>query len=180
GRDAGAMPLGGDTAMFNQKLTLLPSMTVAENIWIGREPLTRIGLIDHRALERQTFELLAGLKIDIHPRERICDLTIAGRQMVEIARAVSHDSEILIMDEPTSTLSEREVDQLFRIIADLKTRGRAVIYITHKINEVFRIADEVSVLRDGRMVGSRAVADVDRDRLITMMVGRELTQLFPK
>jgi ABC-type sugar transport system ATPase subunit len=93
---------------------------------------------------------------------------------------VSRDAEILIMDEPTSTLSEREVDQLFAIIGDLKGRGRAVIYITHKINEVFRIADEVSVLRDGRMVGSDAVAHMDRDRLITMMVGRELTQLFPK
>src|SRR6476659_10565597 len=85
-----------------------------------------------------------------------------------------------MMDEPTSALSEREVDQLFRIIADLKTRGKAVIYISHKINEVFRIADEVSVLRDGRMVGSDTVERMDRDRLITMMVGRELTQLFPK
>jgi ABC-type sugar transport system ATPase subunit len=158
----------------------MPSMTVAENIWIGREPLTRIGLIDHRALDRRTLELLAGLKIDIDPGERISDLTIAGRQMVEIARAVSHDPEILIMDEPTSTLSEREVDRLFGIIADLKARGKAIIYITHKINEVFRIADEVSVLRDGRIVGSDAVERMDRDRLIAMMVGRELTQLFPK
>ena len=178
--DAGRITLRGRTAMIHQELNLMPSMTVAENIWIGREPLMRIGLIDHRALDRRTMELLAGLKIDIDPGERISDLTIAGRQMVELARAVSHDSEILIMDEPTSTLSEREVDQLFRIVADLKSRGRAVIYITHKINEVFRIADEVSVLRDGRMVGSDAVERVDRDRLITMMVGRELTQLFPK
>src|SRR5262249_15739573 len=150
------------------------------NIWIGREPLTRLGFIDHRALARRTFELLTGLTIDIHPEDLISDLTIAARQMVEIARAVSHDSEILIMDEPTSALSEREVDHLFRIIADLKTRGKAVIYISHKINEVFRIADEVSVLRDGRMVGSSAAAHVDRDSLITMMVGRELTQVFAK
>src|SRR5262245_10276800 len=178
--DAGRVTLRGRTAMIHQELNLMPSMTVAENIWIGREPLTRIGLIDHRALERRTIELLAGLKIDIDPGERIADLRIAARQMVEIARAVSHDSEILIMDEPTSTLSEREVDQLFAIIADLKDRGKAVIYITHKINEVFRIADEVSVLRDGRMVGSDVVGKMDRDRLITMMVGRELTQLFPK
>jgi inositol transport system ATP-binding protein len=178
--EAGRITLRGRTAMIHQELNLMPSMTVAENIWIGREPLNRIGLIDHRALERRTIELLAGLKIDIHPDERISDLTIAGRQMIELARAVSHESEILIMDEPTSTLSEREVDQLFRIIADLKSRGRAVIYITHKINEVFRIADEVSVLRDGRMVGSDGVERMDRERLITMMVGRELTQLFPK
>ena len=178
--DAGCITLRGRTAMIHQELNLMPSMTVAENIWIGREPLNRIGLIDHRALERRTIELLAGLQVDIHPDERISDLTIAGRQMIEIARAVSHESEILIMDEPTSTLSEREVDHLFRIIADLRTRGRAIIYITHKINEVFRIADEVSVLRDGRMVGSDGVERVDRERLITMMVGRKLTQLFPK
>src|SRR5215510_2510018 len=178
--DAGRIVLRGRTAMIHQELNLMPSMTVAENIWIGREPLTRIGLIDHGALERRTIELLDGLRIDIHPDERISDLTIAGRQMVELARAISHDSEILIMDEPTSTLSEREVDHLFGIIADLKSRGRAVLYITHKINEVFRIADEVSVLRDGRMVGSNAVGRMDRDQLITMMVGRELTQLFPK
>jgi inositol transport system ATP-binding protein len=142
--------------------------------------LTRIGLVDHRALGRRTRELLAALKIDIDPEERIADLTIAGRQMIEIARAVSFESDILIMDEPTSALSEREVDHLFGIVADLKARGSAAIYITHRINEVFRIADEVTVLRDGRVVGSDAVERVDRDRLITMMVGRELTQLFPK
>jgi len=178
--DAGRIIVRGRTAMIHQELHLMPSMTVAENIWIGREPLTRIGLVDHRALGRRTRELLAGLKIDIDPDELIADLTIAGKQMIEIARAVSYESDILIMDEPTSTLSEREVDQLFRIVADLKARGSAVIYITHRISEVFRIAGEVSVLRDGRMVGSDAVENVDRDRLITMMVGRELTQLFPK
>jgi inositol transport system ATP-binding protein len=167
-------------AMIHQELNLMPSMTVAENIWIGREPLNRLGLVDHRALGRRTLELLAQLSIDMHPDERICDLTIAGRQMVEIARAVSHDSEILIMDEPTSTLTEREVDHLFKIIEDLKARERAIIYITHKITEVFRVADEVSVLRDGCMVGSDTVDRLDRDRLIAMMVGRELTQLFPK
>lgn len=167
-------------AMIHQELHLMPSMTVAENIWIGREPLTRLGLVDHRALGRRTVELLARLSIELHPDERICELTIAGRQMVEIARAVSHDSEILIMDEPTSTLTEREVDHLFRIIVGLKARGRAIVYITHKINEVFRIADEVSVLRDGCMVGSDTIDQLDRDRLITMMVGREMSQLFPK
>ena len=178
--DAGRILLRGRTAMIHQELNLLPSMTVAENIWIGREPLTRLGLVDHRALRRRTIELLAGLSIDVHPDDRIADLTIAARQMIEIARAVSYDAEILIMDEPTSTLSGREANQLFGIIADLKARGSAVIYITHKINEVFSIADEVSVLRDGRMVGSSAADLLDRDRLIAMMVGRELTQLYPK
>jgi len=178
--DAGRITVRGRTAMIHQELHLMPSMTVAENIWIGREPLTRIGLVDHRALARRTRELLGGLKIDIDPDERIADLTIAGKQMIEIARAVSCEADILIMDEPTSSLSEREVDHLFMIVADLVARGSAVIYITHRLNEVFRIADEVSVLRDGRMVGSDAVKRMDRDRLITMMVGRELTELFPK
>ena len=178
--DAGRVTLHGRTAMIHQDLNLMWSMTVAENIWLGREPLTRIGFIDHRALARRTKELLARLTIDIDPDERIDGLTIARRQLVEIARAVSYQSDVLIMDEPTSALSEREVDQLFGIVADLKARGSAVIYITHRINEVFRIADEVSVLRDGRMVGSDTADRLDRDRLITMMVGRELTQLFPK
>ena len=178
--DAGVITLRGRLAMIHQELNLLPSMTVAENIWIGREPLTRLGLVDHRALVRHTRELLAGLHIDIDPGDRVCDLPIAGRQMVEIARAVSYDADILVMDEPTSALSEREVDRLFAIIADLKARGSAIVYITHKIHEVFEIADEVSVLRDGSMVGSDTVDRLDRDRLIAMMVGRELTQLFPK
>jgi inositol transport system ATP-binding protein len=155
--DAGRVTVRGRTAMIHQELNLLPSMTVAENIWLGREPLTRMGLVDHRALRRRTFDLLAGLGIDIHPDERISDLPIAGRQMVEIARAASCESDILIMDEPTSTLSEREVDHLFNIVADVKARGGAVIYITHRISEVLSIADEVSVLRDGRMVGSEAL-----------------------
>jgi inositol transport system ATP-binding protein len=178
--DAGRVILHGRVAMIHQELHLMPSMTVAENIWLGREPLTRFGFIDDRALAEKTAALLATLAVDIDPEEMVSDLTIAQRQMVEIARAVSYDAQILIMDEPTSTLSEREVAQLFGIVADLKARGRAVIYITHKIDEVFRIADEVTVMRDGRGVGSAAASQLDRDRLITMMVGRELTQLFPK
>ena len=178
--DAGRVTLRGRVAMIHQELNLMPSMTVAENIFLGREPLTRFGFIDDRALFRRTAALLAALSVDINPDDRVSDLTIAQRQMVEIARAVSYEAQILIMDEPTSTLSEREVAQLFRIVADLKARGNAVIYITHKIDEVFRIADEVTVMRDGRVVGSSPVSRLDRDRLITMMVGRELTQLFPK
>src|SRR5687767_11263629 len=178
--DAGRIVLRGRVAMIHQELNLMPSMTVAENIWLGREPLMRFGFIDDRALVAKTAALLATLDVDIHPNETVSDLTIAQRQMVEIARAVSFDAQILIMDEPTSTLSEREVSQLFDIVADLKARGSAVIYITHKIDEVFRVADEVTVLRDGRGVGSARARELDRDQLITMMVGRELTQLFPK
>ena len=178
--DAGRVILRGRVAMIHQELHLMPSMTVAENIFLGREPLTRIGFIDDRALWRRTSELLGALGININPDDRVSDLTIAQRQMIEIARAVSYEAQILIMDEPTSALSEREVAQLFTIVADLKARGSAIIYITHKIDEVFRIADEVTVMRDGRVVGSSPASQLDRDRLITMMVGRELTQLFPK
>jgi inositol transport system ATP-binding protein len=178
--DAGRVVLGGRVAMIHQELSLMPSMTVAENIFLGREPLTRIGFIDHRALIKRTAALLDALHLDVHPLDFVSDLTIAQKQMVEIARAVSYDAQVLIMDEPTSTLSEREVADLFDIVLDLKARGGAIVYITHKIDEVFRIADEVTVMRDGRVVGSAAARDLDRERLIAMMVGRELTQLFPK
>src|SRR5688572_18238069 len=170
--DAGRVAVHGRVAMIHQELHLMPSMTVAENIFLGREPLTRMGFIDDRALWRRTSELLGALGININPDERVSDLTIAQRQMVEIARAVSYEADVLIMDEPTSALSEREVAQLFTIVDDLKARGSAIIYITHKIDEVFRIADEVTVMRDGRVVESLPVSDLDRDRLITMMVGR--------
>jgi inositol transport system ATP-binding protein len=178
--DAGLVTLRGRVAMIHQELHLMPSMTVAENIFLGREPLTRFGFVDHRALARRTAALLATLSVDIDPQARLGDLALAQRQMVEIARAVSREADVLIMDEPTSTLSEREVAKLFDVVADLRARGNAVIYITHKIDEVFRIADAVTVMRDGRIVGSLPAGQLDRDRLITMMVGRELTQLFPK
>ena len=178
--DAGDVRLGGRVAMIHQELHLMPSMTVAENVFLGREPLTRFRLVDDRALERQTAAILATLNVDIDPGARVGDLSLAQRQMVEIARAVSREADVLIMDEPTSALSEREVAKLFGIVSDLRARGKAVIYITHKIDEVFLIADEVTVMRDGCVVGSLPASDLDRERLITMMVGRELTQLFPK
>ena len=178
--DAGSVRLRGRVAMIHQELHLMPSMTVAENIFLGREPLTRLGFVDDRALNGRTAALLAALNVDVDPEALVGDLVLAERQMVEIARAVSYDADVLIMDEPTSTLSEREVEQLFRLVADLKGRGNGVIYITHRIDEVFRIADDITVMRDGRIVGSLPVEQVNRDRLIAMMVGRELTHLFPK
>lgn len=178
--DAGRVTLHGRVAMIHQELHLMPSMTVAENIFLGREPLTRLGWVDDRELARRTSELLATLDVDIDPEAVVGDLALAQRQMVEIARAVSRDAHILIMDEASSTLSEREVAHLFRIVDGLRARGRAVIYITHKIDEVFRLADEVTVMRDGQVIGTLPAAGLDRDRLIAMMVGRELTTLFPK
>ena len=167
-------------AMIHQELNLMNFMTVAENIWIRREPLNGFGLVRHQEMRRRTKELFDRLDIAIDPEAEVRDLSVANRQMVEIAKAVSYDSDILIMDEPTSALTEKEVVHLFQIIRTLKARGVGVIYITHKMNELFEIADEVSVFRDGRFVGEHRAADVTRDEIIKLMVGREITQMFPK
>lgn len=172
--------LGKGIAMIHQELNLLPFMTVAENIWIGREPRNLIGLVDHKALNRQTQELLDKLNIDIDPEIDLGQLSIANRQMVEIAKAVSFNSDLLIMDEPTSAITEKEVEHLFRIIAQLRAEGKAIIYITHKMDEVFKIADEISIFRDGQHIVTKPSEDFDHDSLITAMVGRELSQVFPK
>jgi ABC-type sugar transport system ATPase subunit len=167
-------------AMIHQELNLMNFMTVAENIWIRREPLNGLGLVRHDEMRRRTKDLFERLDIPLDPETEIRDLSVANRQMVEIAKAVSYDSDILIMDEPTSALTEREVEHLFRIIRTLKAEGKGIIYITHKMNELFEIADEVSVFRDGRFVGEHPAADVTRDDIIRLMVGREITQMFPK
>ncbi|MEO8683519.1 MAG: sugar ABC transporter ATP-binding protein [Devosia sp.] len=167
-------------AMIHQELNLMPFMTVAENIWIRREPRSRLGIIDHGKMRAMTAELFARLSIDIDPEIEVRWLSVANRQMVEIAKAVSYESDVLIMDEPTSALTETEVGHLFRIIATLKAQGKGIVYITHKMSELFEIADEVSVFRDGRYIGTRNSADVTRDDIIRMMVGREITQMFPK
>ncbi|KQS61333.1 D-ribose transporter ATP-binding protein [Rhizobium sp. Leaf371] len=167
-------------AMIHQELNLMPFMTVAENIWIRREPKGRFGLIDHGAMSRQTADLFKRLNIALDPEALVGDLSVANRQMVEIAKAVSYESDVLIMDEPTSALTEREVEHLFAIIRSLREQGIGIVYITHKMNELFEIADEFSVFRDGKYIGTHASTDVTRDDIIRMMVGREITQMFPK
>jgi inositol transport system ATP-binding protein len=167
-------------AMIHQELNLMNFMTVAENIWIRREPLNALGLVRHDEMRRRTKELFDRLDIGIDPEVEVRDLSVANRQMVEIAKAVSYNSDILIMDEPTSALTEREVGHLFKIIRTLKAQGKGIVYITHKMNELFEIADEVSVFRDGRFVGEHPAANVTRDDIIRMMVGRDITQMFPK
>src|ERR1700729_1778405 len=167
-------------AMIHQELNLMNFMTVAENIWIRREPLNGFGLVRHDEMRRRTKDLFARLDIPIDPEVEVRDLSVANRQMVEIAKAVSYDSDILIMDEPTSALTDREVAHLFKIIRTLKAQGKGIVYITHKMNELFEIADEVSVFRDGKFVGEHAASAVTRDEIIKMMVGREITQMFPK
>ena len=175
--------LDAGIAMIHQELNLMPYMTVAENVWIRREPMKGLGFmdfVDHAEMRRMTEHLFRRLNIDIDPDIEVRYLTVANRQIVEIAKAVSFESDILIMDEPTSALTEREVEHLFAIIADLKAHGVGIVYITHKMDEVFEIADDVSVFRDGRYIATHRAKDINRDILIKEMVGRELEALFPK
>ena len=167
-------------AMIHQELNLMAPMTVAENIWIRREPTSRFGFVDHGEMHRKTAALFKRLNIDLDPDVQVGTLSVANRQMVEIAKAVSYESDVLIMDEPTSALTEREVDHLFTIIRTLREQGKGIIYITHKMNELFEIADEVSVFRDGKYIATKSSHEVKRDDIIRMMVGREITQMFPK
>lgn len=167
-------------AMIHQELALMPFMTVAENIWIRREPRNVFGIIDHAEMAAKTQALFDRLNIQIDPLAEVRFLTVAQRQMIEIAKAVSYESDVLIMDEPTSALTETEVEHLFKIIRDLRARGIGIVYITHKMNELFEIADEFSVFRDGTYVGTHASSEVTRDDIIRMMVGREITDMFPK
>lgn len=166
-------------SMIHQELNLVPHMTVSENIWLGREPM-KYGFVDHGQLTRQTQALLDKLNIRLTADRLVGDLSIAAQQMVEIAKAVSWNADIVIMDEPTSALTEGEVAHLFTIIRDLRAQGKAIIYISHKMDEIFAITDEISVFRDGTWVGSKNTTEFTRQSLITQMVGRELTQLFPK
>ncbi|MEO6609320.1 MAG: sugar ABC transporter ATP-binding protein [Aestuariivirga sp.] len=167
-------------AMIHQELNLMGPMTVAENIWIRREPLSVLGFVNHSEMRRRTEDLFKHLNIDIDPMAEVRTLSVANRQMVEIAKAVSFNSDVLIMDEPTSALTEKEVKHLFTIIGALKADGKGIIYITHKMNELFEIADEVSVFRDGKYIATKIAKDVTRDQIIRMMVGRDITQMFPK
>jgi len=167
-------------SMIHQELSPLPYMTVAQNIFLGREKLTRFGLIDHKAIDRAAGKILDELDIRIPPAKIMGELSVAQMQLVEIAEAVSRKAELVIMDEPTSALTEKEVEHLFGIIRGLKKRGVAVIYISHKIDEVFAITDEVSVFRDGELVGCRRTEELNREVLIKMMVGRSIDQFFQK
>ena len=158
-------------ATIYQELNLLPNLTVAENVFIGREPGGRAFLSWRRLIE-QTREVTARIGLAIDPLALVRDLSVAEQQMVEIARALSMDSRVIIMDEPTSALSEAEVETLFAIVRELRDQGLGIIFVTHRLDEVIRLCDRATVLRDGRLVGTRAVADnLSVDDLIRMMVG---------
>ncbi|WP_147570480.1 sugar ABC transporter ATP-binding protein, partial [[Clostridium] hylemonae] len=157
----------------------VPEMTVAENIYLGREPGGRL-FVDYAAMYRQTEELLESLKVHISPKEKVGSLKVADQQLVEIAKAISLNAEIIIMDEPTSAITDKEVDNLFSIIRDLKDQGKGIIYISHKMDEIFQISDDITVLRDGQYVNTWKAEEIDNNILIKNMVGRELTEIFPK
>jgi inositol transport system ATP-binding protein len=175
-----ATGLGLGISMIHQELSPVPEMTVAENIFLGREPRSGIGLVSRREMNRATRELFDRWEIGINPAAQMKNLSIAQTQMVEIAKAISFDSKLIIMDEPTSAITETEVAHLHRMIGQLRESGTAIIYITHKMDEVFKISDDITVFRDGKHVASMPASELDRDKLITLMVGRELTQMFPK
>jgi rhamnose transport system ATP-binding protein len=167
-------------AAIYQELSLFPDLDVAENIFAGRQPTTSGGRIDWRRLYSQAGELLASLDVRMDLKQKARSLSIAQQQMVEIARALSINARILIMDEPTSSLTLNEVADLFRIVRRLRDEGTAIIFISHRLEELFELADRVTVLRDGYYVDTRPMKEVTRDDLIRMMVGRTIDNLFPK
>jgi rhamnose transport system ATP-binding protein len=168
-------------ATIYQELLLFPELSVAENIFLGHAPLAGAGRIDWRAMRTEARRLLDSLEIDdLSPDQIVGVLTVGNRQRVEILRALSHDARILIMDEPTAALTESDVTRLFDVVRRLKQRGVGIVYISHRLDEIFAIADRVTVLRDGAYVGSRDVADTNVGELVQMMVGRRLESLFPK
>ena len=167
-------------AAIYQELSLFPDLNVAENIFIGRHPTTLGGRIDWRKLYAEAEKLLVSLGVHLDFKQKAHNLSIAQQQMVEIARAFSINARILIMDEPTSSLTLNEVDDLFRLVRRLRDEGTAIIFISHRLEELFELADRVTVLRDGAYVDTRQMKGVTRDDLIRMMVGRTITNMFPK
>jgi ABC-type sugar transport system ATPase subunit len=165
-------------AVIFQELNLANDLSVAENIYIGREPKTRFGTVDFRAMERGSAVLLESLGIDIRPRALVGDLNIALRQMVEIAKALLIDARLVVMDEPTSSLTEEEVDTLLGLVRKLRAKGVSVLYVSHRMREIYEIADRITVMRDGSVVGVLDAASSAPRDVVRMMVGRELDDLY--
>jgi ABC-type sugar transport system ATPase subunit len=163
-----------------QELSLIPHMTVGENVFLESFPLKRNRTIDWDALYGKTAEILDSIGLDINPKTKVNKLTISQQQMVEIARALSHEAQVVIMDEPTSALTPNEVEHLFKVIRTLRKRGIGILYVTHKLEEVMEICDVVTVLRDGRLISSKRIAETTSDDLVTDMVGRAVKTLFPR
>ena len=171
-------------AMVHQELQPIPARTVGENIFLGRYPMKKalgfIPMIDHAKMYADTAELLKKVRMNFNPKQKVGELSVSQMQSVEIAKAVSANCRVLILDEPTSSLTANEVEALFRIIEDLKAEGVAIVYISHKMDEILRIGDEVTIMRDGKYIGTWDAQELTTERIITLMVGRELTNLYPK
>jgi ABC-type sugar transport system ATPase subunit len=165
-------------SIIHQELVLVPYMSVAENIFSGREPVGKMGFIKKDVMLKEAQKLLDSFELGIDASELVVNLNIAQQQMVEIARAISFNSKILVMDEPTSSLTEKEVEFLFKTIENLKSQGVGVVYISHRMSELFRITDRITVMRDGQYIGTKVTKETNVDELISMMVGRELTDYY--
>ena len=171
-------------AMVHQELQPIPARTIGENIFLGRYPIKKVlGLIptvDHKKMYEDTAALLKRVRMDFDPKAQLGSLSVSQMQSVEIAKAVSANCKVLILDEPTSSLTQNEVEALFRIVDDLKAAGVAIVYISHKMDEILRISDEVTIMRDGQYIGTWEAKELTTDMIISRMVGRELTNLYPK
>lgn len=165
--------------IIHQELNLIDELSIGENIFLGREPKRAGKLIDWKKLYAMSQDLLAELNLDINPKEKIKNLSIGHKQMVEIAKALSLDAELIIMDEPTDALTEQETESLFKVIAQLKSNGKSIVYISHRLKEIFEICDDVTIIRDGQFISEKPVTDISEDELIEMMVGRKLEEQFP-
>jgi ribose transport system ATP-binding protein len=168
-------------SMIHQELNLMPHLTLAQNVFIGREPRQGIKfMLDEKKLNSQTQTLFDSMRLRLDPRTKAADLTVAKQQMVEIAKAISFNSQVLIMDEPTAALTETEIDELFNIIRQLRGHGVGIVYISHRLEELARISDRITVMRDGRFVDTVTTAEVSIDRIISMMVGRTIFESSPE
>ena len=170
-------------AMVHQELQPIPARTVGENIFLGRYPMKKalgfIPIVDHKKMYEDTAALLKKVRMEFDPKQMLGELSVSQMQSVEIAKAVSANCKVLILDEPTSSLTHNEVEALFRIVEDLKAEGVSIVYISHKMDEILRISDEVTIMRDGQYVGTWPAKELTTDAIITKMVGRELTNLYP-
>jgi methyl-galactoside transport system ATP-binding protein len=174
-----AEALENHVSMVHQELNQVPDQNVMENLWLGRYPI-RGGLIDEKKMYDDTMKIFRDLDIDVDPRAKVGTLPVSKKQMIEIGKAVSYDARVLVMDEPTSSLTEKEVEHLFRIVRRLIEKGSSVIYISHKMEEILRISDDVTVMRDGKWIATQPAKSLTIDEIIRMMVGREMTERYPR
>ena len=171
---------GAGIAAIHQETVMFDELSVAENIFTGHMPVTGSGLVDWKGMREKAGELLKRIDADFSPDALLKQLSVAQKHMVEITRALSHDASVIIMDEPTAALSRNEIEDLYRIVDQLKSQGRAIVFISHKFDEIFQVADRFVCLRDGEKVGEGLIADVTEAELVSLMVGRPIDQVFPK